>query len=85
MSIHRVASEEEIQEVLRRTKMGSILTKTRTIMHRKNALVFTCEDGEEEYANHRLAFDGDVWDDMGQPDTITVTIEPGDTLNVDEA
>ena len=24
------------------------------------------------------------WDDMGSPDTITVTIEPGDTLNRDK-
>lgn len=28
-----------------------------------------------------LLFDRLVWDDMGQPDTITVTVRPGDRLN----
>lgn len=30
---------------------------------------------------HMLTLDGNVWNDMGRPETITVTIEPGDKLN----
>lgn len=28
-----------------------------------------------------FSMSGEVWEDMGQPRTITVTIEPGDLLN----
>lgn len=29
----------------------------------------------------RVSVDAGVWEDMGRPDTITVSIEPGDRLN----
>ena len=30
-----------------------------------------------------FSMSGEAWEDMGQPRTITVTIEPGDILNSD--
>lgn len=36
---------------------------------------FQLEDG------YVVRIAADVWDDMGRPDTLTVTVEPGDALN----
>lgn len=38
-------------------------------------------DDEESGQGHVMFLDGDVWKDLGSPDAITVTIEPGDLLN----
>lgn len=35
----------------------------------------------EDARRHIVIVDADVYEDMGRPDTITVTIEPGDRLN----
>lgn len=58
----------------------SISSKTR--MMPKNTVPFDTEvDGEESVDCHVFFVDKALWDDMGQPHEITVTIEPGDTLN----
>lgn len=63
-----------------------MLTKTRSILTRRNP-----DDWEdrrywqvdEESGVIRRAVDIDIqtFQDLGEPDTITVTIEPGDTMN----
>lgn len=35
-----------------------------------------------EERSHELLLDREVWNDLGNPFKITITIEPGDTLNV---
>lgn len=54
--------------------------------HRSLSVVFfpEREDGEQ-MSWHRLCLDRDVWEDMGEPDRITVAIEPGDKLNEEGA
>lgn len=54
-----------------------ISTKTR--MMPSNTVPFDSQDGV--YRSHQFFLDSLVWDDMGSPDTITVTVEPGDKLN----
>jgi len=68
-----------------------MLEKTRTLMVRpvgwkKGAdagmVFFTHDiDKDEELRRYELKMDKDVWEDMDNPDTITLTIEPGDKLN----
>lgn len=63
--------------------MGSPLIKTRTVLRRDAnwpSYKPVTEEGESPRLT-RVTLDPDVFDDMGQPDTITVTIEPGDRLN----
>lgn len=70
--------------------MGAPLVKTRTILkfvefYRGEIPVFQPEDDEIGHGRMtRIEVDRDVWNDMGQPETITVTIEPGDLLNETE-
>lgn len=64
--------------------MGAPLSKTVSVLDR-----YDTEDGDERLgggctylsARHTLVLDTDTVGDMGDPTTITVTIEPGDTLN----
>lgn len=39
-------------------------------------------DPDEPDRFRMITIDREVWEDMGTPDTITITIEPGDTINV---
>lgn len=58
------------------------LTRTRSILHRGNThdgRVFFAHD-EEPYSK-LISIDVDLWEDLGRPDVITVTVEPGDLLN----
>lgn len=59
-----------------------MLTKTITIMRRQpnsgNVYYSWQEDGDRD---HVLELDEDVMDDLGRPETITVTIDSGDQLN----
>jgi len=62
------------------------LTATRTLMKRRSTefadRVLFREDLEGEPGVARgVTFSHAVWADMGSPSAITVTIEPGDTLN----
>lgn len=71
-----------------------VVSKSQTIMHAKQynkyADVFFQSGLDEDprdfspshYHEHRMSVD--MWEEMGRPMTITVTIEPGDLLN-DEA
>lgn len=66
--------------------MIALLSRTRTILHRApdgddSGQWFRATD-EDTHAYHRRVYiDHNTWDDLGRPDTITVSIEPGDTLN----
>lgn len=52
------------------------LIKKRTVLTLDGSAAFKDEDGKVY-----VDLDNDVWFEMGEPDEITVTIEPGDTLN----
>lgn len=64
------------------------LTKTRTVLDVLAAGTHSPQipfsDQDDGYRSHTLYFDRQVWEDMGRPLTITVTIEPGDKLNREE-
>lgn len=74
---------------------GTQLTKTRFVLvkpggytkgHNVEQIFFAYEaDGDETTRMHELQMDLGVWRDMGGPETITVTIEPGDKLNEEES
>jgi hypothetical protein len=74
-----------------------VLTKTRTVLFQSGD--GTLPDGTEsrfiDFVTERpdcwdnavdwhFALRREVWDDMGQPDTITLGVEPGDLLNVED-
>lgn len=61
-------------------------TQTRTVLVRtrfKNGQpVYTqVVDADEEPRLHSVTLDADIAEEMGNPEIITVTIEPGDKLN----
>lgn len=64
-------------------------TKHETVMHldeeksseRDEVVVFTNDDGESDNLSD-LTLDWDVWVRMHRPDTITMTVVPGDALNI---
>ena len=69
----------------------SNLMKTRSVLeHQPHAgspelVVFTGPNDEgDESRGHILSVNREVWDEMGSPEAITVTIEPGDLLNGEE-
>ena len=65
--------------------MGAELSKTRTVLDRYAGRVYIAEgslDDPESGRGYMLTLDQDVFEDMGRPETITVTIVPGDHLNV---
>lgn len=45
-------------------------------------VIFIAED-EETGRREEMRLSPDVWREMGEPDTVTVSIVPGDTLNAD--
>lgn len=71
-----------------------LLTKTRTILQTSfgwskwrdaTQVFFALSADEEDVARrHEFLMDRLVWEDMGSPTTITLTIEPGDKLNEEE-
>lgn len=74
--------------------MAPVISKTETIMHAKQynryADVFFQSGLDEDpadfspshYHEHKMSVD--LWDELGRPMTITVTIQPGDHLNGQE-
>lgn len=58
---------------------------TKTVLHRQGHDKYPCffaQQSEDDYMReHAVALDVDAFEDLGSPDTIAVTIEPGDTLN----
>jgi hypothetical protein len=78
--------------------MAVVLNRTRTVLERRGIATFDDQpspsdavlfgpplntDPGDAQRHHRLFVERGVWADMGEPDTITVTIEPGDLLNED--
>lgn len=75
--------------------MGAPLSKTRTLLEFAHVEgddesahpIFVASDddpGETSVRRTEVRMDREVWQDMGEPHEITVTIEPGDLLNVAE-
>jgi hypothetical protein len=58
-----------------------MMTRSEAVLIRKWTLgtLVTFEDGE----GIDLRLSRATWDDMGRPDRVTVTVEPGDRLNAD--
>lgn len=66
----------------------AVLTRTRSVLHRS-----TTKGGEpysrqwfiqvqdDDAITREVYVDSQTFHDLGEPDTITVSIEPGDTLN----
>lgn len=58
------------------------LTRTETVMVRLDKRYPTFGQADEEgRREHVVRLDPQVWADMGEPETITVTVRPGDHLN----
>lgn len=62
------------------------LTKTRSILTRRgddDLYARFLSDTEDGDPRHVLYVERDLWHEMGQPSTLTITVEPGDLLNED--
>lgn len=66
---------------IRKTQSPLILTLQVTPRHHDD-IAFEAYDLDNERFYRHLVIDRDTWNDLGQPVTVTVTIEPGDVLNV---
>jgi hypothetical protein len=53
-------------------------TKTQTVL---TALSSSPNNYEASERRHQFFLDPNVWNDMGRPQQVTVTVEPGDRLN----
>lgn len=64
----------------RMTKHVTVMVRTPTP---DGSIVFEPESSEDDPAlwQESLLIEASMWDDLGQPSTITVTVEPGDRLN----
>ena len=63
----------------------STLSWTATVMHQTTVtphVVFFAETLDEPGVERRAALPKKDWEDFGSPDVITVTIDPGDILNL---
>lgn len=61
------------------------LTKHRTLMISPDvigALVFFYKVNDDNEVEGQFSFEKSLWEDMGSPQTITLSVEPGDLLNV---
>lgn len=67
------------------------MTATTTVLHREADGRFTHRSGREQQRflsrdddgrQHMLFLDAEVDDDLGNPEQVTVTVEPGDRLNL---
>lgn len=66
--------------------MSGRLTKTRKVLtfftETEAELLFSAEVADDEvYGRTLYPLSKQDWEDMGRPETITVSIEPGDRLN----
>lgn len=69
--------------------MNTFMTKHAIVLKRvsrndSGILVFESDDDADYILHEKHKMRGDIWEEMGRPDTITVTIEPGDKLNEQE-
>jgi hypothetical protein len=65
--------------------MGAPLIRTRAVLTLEpdaGQPLFSDQDDDGRWTT--IVLDDFVWRDMGEPETITVTVEPGDLLNVEE-
>jgi hypothetical protein len=60
------------------SKTVSILTYSTDIRDQR---LYVQVDPDTEVINRQVYVDIETYQDLGEPDVITVTIEPGDTLN----
>ena len=63
-----------------------MLTKQRVILHHvvtNDRQAIFCEHLDETGTPRRMSIKAADWADMGSPETVTLTIEPGDLLNDD--
>ena len=69
-----------------------MLTATRTVMHKRNGwgrdfvnkvdyVIFEAREDDHGTVEREVSVTKGAWRDLGEPETITVTIEPGDLLN----
>ena len=67
--------------------MTAILSKTEVVLDRDGdtpthaRFAYDPDIAAGEATTHTVYVERVAWRDMGEPDTITVTIEPGDRLN----
>jgi hypothetical protein len=70
--------------------MGATLAKERTILQfrledrLRGQVTFRQEDIEGERSIRSFVIAGELWRELGQPQILTVSIEPGDLLNAEE-
>lgn len=63
------------------------MTKVRVTMTKMEGRLYSSFDPEDPWTRehyHKLTLDLATFNDMGQPETITVTIEEGNQLNDEE-
>jgi hypothetical protein len=64
-----------------------MLSKSRSILKLEkngvsaNSADFCNRDDDTQQIYYEVILPRSQWDEMGEPDTITITIEPGDKLN----
>jgi hypothetical protein len=60
------------------------ITKTKSVLHadRHSERTFVQRDEDSGVLRRKVYLDITTYQDLGSPDTVTVTVEPGDTLNV---
>ena len=67
--------------------MKAVLSKTEVVLDRDGdtpthaRFAYDPDIASGEAHTHAVDVERSAWRDMGEPDTITVTIEPGDRLN----
>ena len=69
------------------TKLPITCTRSMTVLDQLDPWlpVYAQADEEGSLRTHLVELDRQVWKDMGMPTSITITIEPGDKLNEEEA
>lgn len=69
---------------------GTHMTRTRFILEipkgwtkgrDASKVYFQRTEADEDMRQHEMYLDKSIWEKMGSPETITVSVEPGDTLN----
>jgi hypothetical protein len=71
--------------------MASTLIRMASVMDREtfhvihgDDVAFTTRCDDSGHVQRTLAFSRRDWEDMGRPDRLTVTVEPGDRLNEED-
>lgn len=59
----------------------STLTKHQVVMQRGQRTTFMARDDDTNHVLDKYVMTRDDFLEMGEPDTITVSVEPGDLLN----